>query len=58
MKKKSAKVGESKAAYGAKKRAAPAAAPVQTESTDDAVFRRVADKIFSERKELLHKLAQ
>ena len=62
MKKKPAKVAEPKAAYGAKKPATPAAAPKSagagSRETDDATFKKVTDKIFFERKELLRKLAQ
>jgi hypothetical protein len=62
VKPKPDKVEEPTAPYAAKKAvaqpagvnlSAPAAKPA-----DDAAFERVADKIFAERKELLHKLAQ
>lgn len=59
MSKKPRKIEESSTSYSAKKPApspsSPAAAP---RSVDKATFRKVTDKIFSERKELLHKLAQ
>ena len=56
MKKKPSKVNEPQASYAAKKpgKTAPQPAP----QADDAAFQRVADKIFTERKELLRKLAQ
>ncbi len=55
MRKKPFKVAESQAPYIAKK-PAPAAASGKS-TTNGAEFRRITDKIFSERKELLHKLA-
>lgn len=62
MKPKPDKVEEPTAPYTAKKAVAQ---PVGAKSpapavkpADDAAFERVADKIFAERKELLHKLAQ
>lgn len=59
MSKKPSKVEESQSSYAAKKPAKAAArAPKSTGPADDAAFKKVADKIFSERKELLHKLAQ
>ena len=62
MSKKPRKVEESAAPYTAKKPAGKASAPKITESgakrVDDAAFKKIADKIFSERKALLHKLAQ
>jgi hypothetical protein len=54
VKKKPTKVEESAAHYSAKK-TNPAA---NTPEAADATFKKVTDKIFSERKELLHKLAQ
>jgi hypothetical protein len=60
--KKPHKVGEAVAPYAAKKPAAKTAMPKPVElgmrQADDAAFHKVADKIFSERKELLRKLAQ
>ena len=61
--KKPHKIEEPKAAYAAPKPAkAATASPKSTvprgQMVDDAAFKKVADKIFSERKELLHKLAQ
>jgi hypothetical protein len=54
--KKPSKVNEPQAPYTAKQ---PAKATAAGKSLNkDAEFRRIADKIFSERKELLHKLAQ
>jgi hypothetical protein len=61
VKKKPAKVGESPVPYVAKPitlRAAVKTAAVGARQVDDAAFQKVADKIFAERKELLHKLAQ
>ena len=60
VKKKPAKLEEPKAAYAAKKPAKAAPAPGQGSPSraDDATFRKITDKIFTERKELLHKLAQ
>lgn len=57
VKKKPTKIEEAKTAYAAKKpaKAAPAS---QTELAGDAEFRRITDKLFRERKELLSKLAQ
>ncbi len=53
------KAEEPQATYGAKK---PAKAASSTKlgpaSTSDEAFKRVTDKIFTERKELLRKLAQ
>ena len=61
VKKKPAKVEEPTTPYAAKKRAKAAtsksAAP-GVRQVEDAAFQKVADKIFSERKELLRKLAQ
>lgn len=61
MKKKSAKVGESSVPYIAKpgmQNAAVKLASSRVPQVDDIAFQKVADKIFAERKELLHKLAQ
>ncbi len=59
MNKKPHKAEEAAAPYTAKKpvKAAPATKPSAV-SVSDAAFKRVADKIFTERKELLRKLAQ
>ena len=57
MSKKPHKVGEPKAAYAAKKPAKAARVPKPV-ATGDTEFRRITDKLFTERKELLHKLAQ
>ncbi len=59
MSKKPRKVDEPQAPYPAKKpaKAAPATKPGAV-SVSDAAFKRVTDKIFTERKELLRKLAQ
>lgn len=58
--KKPPKVGETQSPYTAKKAVVKAVASPKTGSisTDDAAFKRVTDKIFAERKELLRKLAQ
>ena len=40
------------------KATAPTRVKLERGDSADAVFKKVADKIFSERKELLHKLAQ
>jgi len=60
--KKPHKVNEPQIPYAAKK---PVKAATSLKSTvpggqtvDDAAFKKVTDKIFSERKDLLHKLAQ
>lgn len=62
MSKKPRKIEESAAAYSAKKPATKTLVPESVASTprtiDKASFKKVTDKIFSERKELLHKLAQ
>ena len=62
MKPKPDKVEEPTAPYVAKQAVAQPAGvnpPAPTaKQADDAAFERVADKIFAERKELLHKLAQ
>jgi len=62
MSKKPRKVEESTAAYSAKKPADEAPEPnpavPASRTVDRATFQKVTDKIFSERKELLHKLAQ
>lgn len=59
MNRKPDKVEEATAPYATKKKVAEqsAACPV-AKQIDDATFKKVADKIFKERKELLHKLAQ
>lgn len=56
--KKPHKIEEPKAAYPAKKpvKAAPAAAGLR--QVDDETFKRITDKLFTERKDLLRKLAQ
>ncbi len=55
-------VGEAAAPYAAKKPAKAKAvtqpATASQSQVAEAAFKKVADKIFSERKELLHKLAQ
>jgi len=54
--KKPHKVGEPKATYAAKK---PAKAALPKKSgTDNPEFKRIAGKLFTERKKLLHQLAQ
>jgi len=62
MSKKPQKVGEAAAPYTAKKplkgKTAPKAVSTEQSGAANAAFSKVADKIFSERKELLHKLAQ
>ena len=56
MSKKPSKVNEPQAPYAAKK---ATKTPVSGKSAPhDTEFRRIAGKIFSERKELLRKLAQ
>ena len=55
--KKPHKTNEPKADYAAKK-PAKAAAVAKPEATKDAEFRRITGKLFTERKELLRKLAQ
>jgi hypothetical protein len=57
VKKKPAKIEEPKAAYAAKKPAKAAALPKKTD-LGEAEFKRITSKLFTERKELLHKLAQ
>ena len=57
--KKPHKVQEATAPYTAKKPVKAAVAPkTSAASADDAAFKRATDKIFTERKELLRKLAQ
>jgi hypothetical protein len=61
--KKPHKIEETKAPYAAKKPTKGAASsPKSTvqggQAVDDAAFKKVTDKIFSESKALLHKLAQ
>jgi len=57
--KKPPKVGEASTPYAAKKPAKAVISPISNPApTDDAAFKRIADKIFTERKELLRKLAQ
>lgn len=58
MSKKPRKVGEAAADYAAKNVPNKPAAPEPERTSDDAAFKKVVDKIFAERKELLHKLAQ
>lgn len=55
--KKPRRVDEPKATYPAKKSAKATPAPRKT-GAGSAEFKRITDKLFSERKELLHKLAQ
>lgn len=55
--KKPSKVGEPQASYAAKK-PAKAAPATKRAVASDADFKRITDKLFTERKELLHKLAQ
>jgi hypothetical protein len=59
---KQRKVGEPAGTYTAKTPAKPAsaakAATPQGRDLDDATAQKLADKIFSERKDLLRKLAQ
>ena len=57
VKKKPRKVGETKAPDSAK-RPAKATAVAAKHGAQDAEFKRIADKLLTERKELLHKLAQ
>ncbi len=56
MNKKPSKVAEPQAPYAAKKPAKKAAA--SKKSVPETEFQRIAGKLFKERKELLHKLAQ
>ena len=60
MSKKPHKVEEAATPYTARKpvKAAPAPTKSAVRPADDATFKKIADKIFAERKELLHKLAQ
>jgi hypothetical protein len=59
VKKKPVRVEEPAPPYAAKKPAAKAVpAQPSVRPADDAAFKKVADKIFLERKELLRKLAQ
>lgn len=58
MSKKPHKIEEPKAAYPAKKPAKAAPAAASPRQVDDAAFKRITDKIFTERKDLLRKLAQ
>jgi hypothetical protein len=62
MSKKPRKIEETTAPYVVKKMTANAASPKSAVSkgknSDDATFNKVTGKIFLERKELLHKLAQ
>ena len=62
MSKKPGKVEETATPYVAKtsekKAAAPKSATDGVKLADDAAFNRVVDKIFTERRELLRKLAQ
>lgn len=51
------KVGEPKTADATKKPAKAAAVPAKA-GAQDAEFKRITDKLLTERKELLHKLAQ
>lgn len=56
--KKPHRAEEPKAAYPAKKPLAAAAAGSPSRQVDEATAKRITEKIFSERKELLRKLAQ
>lgn len=58
MNRKPDKIEDPAASYGTKKVPEQAASQVGVKQVDDATFKKVADKIFKERKELLHKLAQ
>jgi len=56
--KKPHKVAESTSSYAAKKPAKAAAGLNNSATSADNTFKRITDKIFTERKELLRKLAQ
>ena len=63
MNRRKNKVEETAASYAAKppaKADASVSKPAEPggRTLDDATFKKISDKIFSERKELLHKLAQ
>ena len=58
MSKKPHKIEEPKATYPAKKPAKAVAVSARSRATDDATFTRITEKIFTERKDLLRKLAQ
>lgn len=59
MSKKSSKVEEPTSAYGTKKPAKVAPVTITGKANaSDAAFKRATDKIFTERTELLRKLAQ
>lgn len=58
MSKKPHKIEEPKAAYRAPKPAKGAATAAGPRQVDDATFKRITEKIFTERKDLLRKLAQ
>ncbi len=58
MNRKADKVEETAAAYAAKSAEKASAGSKSAGSANDAAFKKAAEKIFSERKELLHKLAQ
>jgi hypothetical protein len=58
VKKKPAKIEEPKATYPAKKLAKAVAVRADSRETNDATFKRLTEKIFTERKDLLRKLAQ
>ena len=56
--KKPQKVEETAAPYAAKKATQPAAPATKKAEAEDREFHRITGKLFKERKELLHKLAQ
>lgn len=56
--KKPHKIEEPKAAYPAKKPAKAVAADKAPRQSDDATFKQITEKIFTERQDLLRKLAQ
>lgn len=58
MKKKPAKIEEPATPYPGKKPAKAVAVGAESHETDDATFKRISEKIFAERKDLLRKLAQ
>lgn len=58
MNRKPDKVEDPAASYGTKKVPEQVAACPASKQVDEATFKKVADKIFKERKDLLHKLAQ
>lgn len=58
MNRKADKVEETAATYTAKSAEKGSTNSKSTGAKNDAAFRKATEKIFSERKELLHKLAQ